>query len=66
MVETLATRLHHVMVGKTSSDTQVDQALEEGANSWDDWTGKVKLTDEGEEFPFDAFLPKRPGLKFSQ
>ena len=55
-----------MMVRKASSGTQVDQALEEDATHWDDATGKVKFTDEGEEVPFDAFLARRPGLEFSQ
>ena len=55
-----------MMVRKASSGTQVDQAPEEDATRWDDATGKVKFTDEGEEVPFDAFLARRPGLKFSQ
>ena len=54
------------MVGKTSSGTQVNQAPEEGATSWDDLTSEVKFTDEGKEIPFDEFLPRRPYLKFGQ
>lgn len=53
-----------MMVGKASGSIQVNQAPEEDATSWYDSTGEVKLTDEGEEFPLDAFLTRRPGLKF--
>ena len=55
-----------MMVGKASSCTEVNQAPKENSTSWDDSTGEVKFTNEGEEFPFDAFLTRRPGLKFGE
>ena len=54
-----------MMVGKVSSCTQVNKAPKENLTSLDDSTGEVKFTNDGEGFPFDAFLAGRPGLKFS-
>ena len=38
--------------------------LEKGATCWNDPTSEVKSANEGEEVPFDAFLPRRPSFEF--